>query len=101
MATAMVGDLGGAGDSLNRLHEMVEDEREKAAARARVAGGGVDASELEIEEAEQDALADQALEDFLSDEEPDDPGPPLSLPDFSDEREAAPVPRSRKNDKEK
>jgi phage shock protein A len=100
MAAAMVSDLGGAGDSLNRLHEMVEDEREKAAAHARVAGGSVDASDLAIKEAEQDALADQALEEFLSDDEPGDPGPPLALPDLTQEREPAPVARPRKNGNE-
>ena len=100
MAAAMVSDLGGAGDSLNRLQDMVEDEREKAAAHARVAGGSVDASDLAIEEAEQDALAEQALEEFLSDDEPNDPGPPLALPDLTQEREPASVARPRKNGNE-
>jgi phage shock protein A len=100
MASAMVSDLGGAGDSLNRLHEMVGEEREKAAARARVAGGRVDASDLAIKEAEQDALAEQALEEFLSDDETDDPGPPLALPDLTNEREPVPVARPRKNGNE-
>ena len=70
------------------------------AAKARVAGGSLDASDLAMKEAEQDALADQALEEFLSDEEPDDPGPPLTLPDFTQERESAPVSRPRKDDNE-
>ena len=39
MAAGMVSSIGGGGDTLNRLHEMVEEERTKAAGRARVAQG--------------------------------------------------------------
>jgi phage shock protein A len=65
MASAMIDDLGGAGDTLNRLHEMVEEERDTAAGRSRVATQAVDLQDLEIKESEQKALADQALEEFL------------------------------------
>ena len=37
MAAGMVSEIGGSGDTLNRLHEMVEEERTKAAGRARIA----------------------------------------------------------------
>ncbi|MGB0774670.1 MAG: PspA/IM30 family protein, partial [Akkermansiaceae bacterium] len=37
MASGMISEIGGSGDTLNRLEEMVEDERTKAAGRARVA----------------------------------------------------------------
>ena len=39
MASGMISSIGGAGDTLNRLHEMVEEERTKAAGRARIAQG--------------------------------------------------------------
>ncbi|MBT8045165.1 MAG: PspA/IM30 family protein, partial [Verrucomicrobiae bacterium] len=35
MASGMITEIGGSGDTLNRLEEMVEDERTKAAGRAR------------------------------------------------------------------
>ena len=37
MASGMVSQIGGSGDTLDRLHSMVEQEREKAAGRVRVA----------------------------------------------------------------
>ena len=66
MAAGMVGSLGGSGDTLNRLEEMVEDERTKAAGRARVAKDSVDLSGTVLQEAEQKALADMALADFAA-----------------------------------
>jgi phage shock protein A len=66
MAAGMVTEIGGAGDTLNRLHEMVEEERTKAAGRARVAKDSIDMSGVEVKEAELNALADQALADFAA-----------------------------------
>jgi phage shock protein A len=66
MAAGMVGSLGGSGDTLNRLEEMVEEERTKAAGRARVARDSVDLSGTVLKEAEQKALADMALADFAA-----------------------------------
>jgi dsDNA-specific endonuclease/ATPase MutS2 len=66
MASGMVSEIGGAGDTLNRLHEMVEEERQKAAGKARVAKSGLDTTDFKIQEAEQQALADQALADFAA-----------------------------------
>ena len=43
MAAGMVSTIGGSGDTLNRLHEMVEEERTKAAGRARMARDSMDA----------------------------------------------------------
>lgn len=68
MASGMINSIGGSGDTLNRLHEMVEEEREKAAGRARVAKDSLDTSQLDMKEAEQKALADQALADFAAKE---------------------------------
>lgn len=66
MAAGMIGTIGGSGDTLNRLHEMVEEERTKAAGRARVAKDSIDMGEINLKEAEQTALADQALADFAA-----------------------------------
>jgi phage shock protein A len=68
MASGMISSIGGSGDTLNRLHEMVEEERTKAAGRARIAKDSVDMSGVEVQEAELNALADQALADFAAHE---------------------------------
>src|SRR5215813_4316893 len=68
MATGMINTIGGSGETLNRLHQMVEEEREKAAGRARVARDSLDTSEVDLKETEQKALADQALADFAAKE---------------------------------
>jgi phage shock protein A len=66
MAAGMIGEIGGSGDTLNRLHDMVEEERQKAAGRARVAKDSIDMSEVNLKESEMNALADQALADFAA-----------------------------------
>jgi phage shock protein A len=66
MAAGMISSIGGSGDTLNRLHEMVEEERTKAAGRARVAKDAIDMTDVNLKEAEQNALADQALADFAA-----------------------------------
>jgi phage shock protein A len=66
MAAGMIGEIGGSGDTLNRLHDMVEEERQKAAGRARVAKDSIDMSDVNLKEAEMNALADQALADFAA-----------------------------------
>ena len=68
MATGMVGQIGGAGETLDRLHTMVEEEREKAAGRVRVARDSFDTRDIQMKEAEQHALAEQALADFAAKE---------------------------------
>jgi phage shock protein A len=66
MASGMIGSIGGSGDTLNRLHEMVEEERQLAAGRARVARDSLDTSQIDLQESEQQALADQALAEFAA-----------------------------------
>jgi len=66
MASGMITSIGGSGDTLNRLHEMVEEERTKAAGRARVAKDSIDMTGIDVQEAEMNALADQALADFAA-----------------------------------
>ena len=83
MASGMISSIGGAGDTLNRLHEMVEEERTKAAGRSRIARDSIDMSQVDIKETEMAALADQALADFAAREG-------ISLPG-----EAAPAPAPR------
>jgi phage shock protein A len=70
MAATMVGNLGTPGDSLNRLEEMVGEERERAMARTRVAGSNISATDFAAREVEQEALAAQALADYLANEPP-------------------------------
>jgi phage shock protein A len=66
MASGMVTEIGGSGDTLERLHSMVEEEREKAAGRVRVAKDSFNVQEFQMKEAEQKAMADQALADFAA-----------------------------------
>ena len=68
MASGMISSIGGSGDTLDRLQTMVEEERTKAAGRARVARDSMDMSGVQVKEAEQHALADQALADFAAKE---------------------------------
>jgi phage shock protein A len=68
MASGMISTIGGSGDTLDRLQGMVEEERNKAAGRARVARDSLDMSGVQLKEAEQNALADQALADFAAKE---------------------------------
>lgn len=80
MASGMVTEIGGSGDTLNRLHEMVEEERTKASGRARMARDSLDMSEVNVKEAEMEALADQALADFAAREGISLPGAPQAAP---------------------
>ncbi len=84
MASGMISTIGGSGDTLDRLSEMVKEERDKAAGRARVARDTVDMSHVIVKESEQKALAEQALADFASREgialEPTAAAPPADKP---------------------
>ena len=66
MAAGMVTNIGGSGDTLDRLQEMVEEERNKAAGKVRVARDSLDVSGVRMKESEQHALAEQALADFAA-----------------------------------
>ncbi len=66
MASGMISEIGGAGDSLNRLEEMVTDERDRAAGRARVAKDSIDMGDINMQAAEEEALAEMALADFAA-----------------------------------
>jgi len=66
MASGMVTQIGGSGDTLDRLSSIVQEEQQKAAGRARVARDSMDMTGVHIKEAEQHALAEQALADFAA-----------------------------------
>jgi phage shock protein A len=66
MAQGMIMSVGGSGDTLSRVEEYLTERRDKAAGRARVAGSSIDSSQIELMEAEQAALADQALSEFAA-----------------------------------
>lgn len=67
MAAGMINEIGGSGDTLNRLEEMVREEKDKAAGRARVARDAIDTTELGQMEAEREAMEEMALADFAAD----------------------------------
>jgi phage shock protein A len=87
MASGMISEIGGSGDTLGRLHDMVEEERQVAAGRARVAKDSLGASDIHLKESEQAALADQALADFAAAEG-------LALDPSSESPEGASTPKS-------
>lgn len=76
MASGMVSQIGGSGDTLDRLHKMVTDEKEKASGRVRVARDSMNMQDVQLKEAETRALADQALADFAASEGIAMPGRP-------------------------
>ena len=66
MASGMVTDIGSSGDTLDRLQTMVQEERDKAAGRTRVARDSMNTAEVDLKDSEQKALAAQALADFAA-----------------------------------
>jgi hypothetical protein len=62
----MITEIGGSGDTLNRVEEYLTERRDTAAGRARVAASTIDTTQVELLEAEQAALADQALSEFAA-----------------------------------
>lgn len=66
MASGMINEIGSAGETLNRLEEIVREDKEKSAGRARVARDSIDMSGITVKANEQAALADIALADFAA-----------------------------------
>jgi phage shock protein A len=64
MAKGMISGIGGSGDTINRVTELVQERRDKAAGKARVAAGSIDTSHINLKASEQEALGDQALAEF-------------------------------------
>lgn len=75
MAKGMIGDIGASGDTVNRVTEVLQERRDKAAGRARVAVGTYQSPAIAMREQEMDALGDAALAEFAAsagiDYEPD------------------------------
>lgn len=66
MASGMLTHIGGSGDTLNRLHQMVEEEGNKAAGRARVSRDSIDTTRFKEQKTEREALEDMALADLAA-----------------------------------
>jgi len=92
MASGMITSIGSSGETLDRLSTIVEEERSKAAGRARVARDSMDTSGIQIKESEQKALADQALADFAAKEGIAlDPAPSTALPEATGTKSMGPA----------
>lgn len=66
MAAGLVTSVGGSGETLHRLEQLIEGQRSQAAATSRVAREEMQVGDLRTREAEQHALAEQALADFAA-----------------------------------
>lgn len=66
MAAGLVTSVGGSGDTLNRLESLIEEERSKAAGRARVASDSLQTSGAQAQADEESALEEMALADFAA-----------------------------------
>jgi phage shock protein A len=66
MAQGMISSIGGSGDTISRVEEYLSERRDKAAGRSRVAASTIDVAAVELRQAEQEALADQALAEFAA-----------------------------------
>lgn len=66
MAKGMIAGIGSSGDTVNRVTELLEERRDKAAGKARVAQGSYDNSGVVMKENEMEALGDAALAEFAA-----------------------------------
>lgn len=66
MASGMLTQIGGSGDTLSRLHEMVSEESTNAAGRARVARDSIDTTRFKEQASEREAMEDIALADLAA-----------------------------------
>lgn len=66
MAKGMIAGIGSSGDTVNRVTELLEERRDKAAGRARVATGSYDNTQIAMKENEMEALGDAALAEFAA-----------------------------------
>lgn len=90
MASGMLTTIGGSGDTLNRLHEMVEDENTKAAGRARVARDSLDTTRFKEQASEREAMEDLALADLAAELGMAVPGAPAQAASPEVKREMTP-----------
>ena len=94
MAQTMSDSLAGPGDSLNRLREIVDEAQQKEGGRLRVLGAAIDPEEQRLRERERAVMAEDALVNFLTAEDPPVETVPLLLADFTER--TAPISRTRK-----
>ncbi len=66
LASGMLTSIGGTNDSMDRVTEAIEERRDKALGRARVAGSTILEDHSAMKEAELDALGDAALAEFMA-----------------------------------
>jgi phage shock protein A len=67
MAKGMISGIGSSGDSISRVSALLEEKRDKAIGRSRVATtSGVDTGDQVMKEAEMDAMGDAALAEFMA-----------------------------------
>lgn len=66
MAKGMIAGIGSSGDTVNRVTELLEERRDKAAGKARVAQGSYDNTGVAMKENEMEALGDAALAEFAA-----------------------------------
>lgn len=64
MARGMISGISLANDALSRAQEIILEKRDKAAGRAKVASSSLDTAGIRMKEAEEQALAEQALAEF-------------------------------------
>lgn len=91
MSASMIGSIGGAGDTLNRVEEYLTERRDKAAGRARVAKGSIDTTGIEVKANEQEALAQQALAEFAASYGLELPAPVSGTSGGADQPTPAPI----------
>ena len=93
MASGMLTQIGGSGDTLDRLHQMVEEENTKASGRARVARDSIDTGRFKEQKAEREALEDIALADLAAELGMAVPSTPVTTPAATEiKKEMAPEP---------
>lgn len=64
LAAGMHGSIGLTDGTLERIRERVDDRKHKASGRARVARDSIDTTAVRAQEAEHEALAEEALKRF-------------------------------------
>ena len=66
MAAGLISSVGGTGETLSRLEEMISESRSRAAGVTRVSRDQLAIGDVELRESEHEALAKQALADFAA-----------------------------------
>lgn len=78
VANSMISETNSHGEQLNRLDEIAENQRATSAARLKVAQGSMNLDKIDEMEAQDNALKDQALADFMAKEGITNPNAPTT-----------------------